>query len=146
MSNEKRLHVSGDHIGIGIAFLSALFIIYLTFPYFAIWLLPNVPRDLLWRSPLTAVQGLSVFAGLIAIGFALAFANTVNRIKNAGELQIPLWLIVTVFTIVSVFISVLVMVVAFSLTFEALTSIGVGSAVALAVAFLAALLATYILR
>lgn len=146
MRNENRLHISGDHIGLGLAFISALFIVYLTFPSFVTSFFPNVQSDLLWRSPLAGVQSFAVISGLIFIGFSLALVNAVKRMKYTGGLQIPLWLIVTVFTIFSVLISVLIMMVAFSLTFEVLTSFGVGSAVVAVVAFLAALIAAYLLR
>ena len=97
-------------------------------------------------SPLNGQQGLSLFAGVVAIGMALNLANAARRIKDNGEFEIPLWLIVGVFAIICVIVSMMIMLFAFSVTFAALASFGVESAVAGVVAVLAALFAAFILR
>lgn len=141
---KKGINVNGEQLGTALAAIAALSFAYLTGPSFMALFVPE--SAVLWSSPLNGQQGLSLFAGVVAIGMALNLANAARRIKDNGEFEIPLWLIVGVFAIICVIVSMMIMLFAFSVTFAALASFGVESAVAGVVAVLAALFAAFILR
>ena len=117
----------------------------MVFPSIAALAAPDA-ETLLWTSALSARQGLSLLAGLVAFWMALNFAISTRRIRDRGGFEIPIWVIVGAFAVVCVVLSVAVMVFVFSVTFTSLVAFGVESAIAVVVALLSAIIAAYVLR
>lgn len=141
----KQVNISSEELTIILTGLAALALVYLTFPSIAALAAPDA-ETVLWTSPLSSRQGLSLLAGFVAFWMALNLANSIRRMKNQDGFEIPIWVIVGAFAVVCVALSVAVMVFAFSVTFTALVAFGVESAIAMVVALLSAIIAAYVLR
>ena len=142
---KKQVNISSEEITVTLAGLAALALVYLIFPSIAALAAPDAQK-VLWTSPLSVRQGLSLLAGFVAVWMALNLANSIHRMKTQGGFEIPIWVIVGAFAVVCVALSVAVMVFAFSVTFTTLVTFGVESAIAAVVALLSATIAAYVLR
>lgn len=142
---KEQVNITTEELTIILAGLAALLLVYLTFPSIAALAAPDA-QTVLWTSPLSVRQGLSLLAGVVAFGVALNLANSIHRLKNQGGFEIPIWVIVGAFAVVCVALSVAVMVFAFSVTFTTLVAFGVESAIAAVLALLSAIIAAYVLR
>ena len=107
------------------------FIAYLTFPSILQLIFPEV-KPLLWNSPLTLPQTVSIIVGIVIVGAALALTKHISTWRTSEEVNlIPVWLTAAAVFMMSAVALSMVAYIGFKLTREVLLHLGSPSFVAL---------------
>lgn len=142
----KTNRYSGEQVAVAFSALMAVFLAYLTFPSLVSGLLGQEFADAIWESPLSFMQAITIISALAMIGISLSIANKANQVKKNGGADISFWLIVAVFSIVSIVMTMIVFVFAFGISTSVFLSLGIESIIAGTIGLVMAFVAVYLLK